>query len=141
MIRSPRRPLFPTLLVLLSLTAVAACSDDPAGPDEDPILGTWEATAFVGGGFDFVQLGMDLTITLSSDGMYDFEVTNDQVGICENTGDDCTDEGSFAYTGTTVTIDDEDEESAAFNYTINGSTMTWTGSIDTTAVTITWERQ
>ena len=134
------------LTLLLATLALAGCGDDddPAGPGADAILGSWQVTSFIAGPDDLVNDGMDLDIILNSGGEYLFEVMNDQAGVCgEPTGQDCTSTGSFAYTATTVTIDDDDPvDSVTFAYAITGSGnfMTWTGAIGGIPVEIALQR-
>lgn len=126
-----------------ALTGLAACGDDPASPgDQDPILATWNVTSFGTGEVDLIDDGMTLVITLGSDGMYTFQVTNDQADICGGVGgENCTTTGSFAHTATTVTINDDDpDDDTTFNYVVQGNTMTWTGTIGADPVVLTFTR-
>jgi hypothetical protein len=137
-----RTRVFPFLLLVLLAVSASCSSDDSSGPndDQDAILGTWHATGFTANGVDFVALGMDLTITLADNGMYTISVTDDQVGVCGDTTTDCENNGAFTYTSSQVTIDAGSADSTTFNYNISGSNMTWTGSIDSTPVTIQMSR-
>ncbi len=136
-----RLPFRGALALVLALGLVS-CSDDPAGNGNgNPLLGTWQATSFASADMDVIADGMSLRMTLSATGSYTFTVTNDLVGICEGQGgENCTSTGSYASTAGTVTIDDDDVDNVTFTSTINGNVMTWTGSIDGTAITIVWTR-
>lgn len=126
-----------------TLVGIAACGDDPASSGEqDAIIAAWNVTAFGDGEVDLIDAGMTLVVTLGADGMYAFQVTNDLAEICGGTGgENCTTTGSFAYTATTVTINDDDpEDSTMFTYAIQGNSMTWTGMIGAEPVVITFVR-
>lgn len=139
----PPLPL-PRFTILLALAAVAAtlpaCSgdDDPAGPggNQDAYVGTWTVTSFEAQGMDFIAEGMTLQATLTTS-TYSFTVTGDQVGVCGGTATSCTTNGDISATSSQITIDAGDPDAIAFNYTVSGSTMTWTGSIDGIPATIT----
>lgn len=137
-----RTRMFPLLLLSALVLSASCSSDDSSGPndDQDAILGTWHATGFTAGGVDFVALGMDLTMTLADNGTYTIDVTDDQVGVCGDTTTDCETNGPFTYTSSQVTIDAGTTDATTFSYTISGSTMSWTGSIDSTPVTIQMSR-
>jgi len=125
-----------TFLTIALLGALVGCGDDddPTGVAAD-LVGTWEVTRFQAVGFpDFVAAGMSLTITLTEDD-YTFTVTNDLVGICEGAAD-CTDSGTYGATSSQITLDPGTPDAITFNYEIQGSTMTWTGSIGGIPVTI-----
>jgi len=137
---------FAAAFAFATVVALGACGDDPAGPEADAILGSWQVTSFIFGEDDLVNDGMDLDVIFNSDGTYRFEVTNDQVNICDDdvTGLDCTEEGSFAYTATTVTFDDDvPEDSVTFTYSITGAGnnfMSWTTNIEGLAVEVALQR-
>ena len=85
---------------------------------------------------------MDLDVILNSGGTYRFEVTNDQLEICEGGVQDCQATGSYSYTATTVTIDDDvPADAVTFDYFISGGNfMTWTGTLNEEAVEIVMQR-
>lgn len=131
-----------TLFALAAvLTAVTACDDDdPVDEgDDETIVGTWQATSFVALGTDFIDEGMTLTVTFTEAGTYSADVTGDQVGIC-GTETDCTREGTYTATETSVTIDPGEEDEITVQYTISGSTMNWSGTIEGFAVTASLTR-
>lgn len=131
----------PAALALIAAMALAACGDDdPSGP-EATIIGEWDITGFVALGTDFIALGMDMDATLTEAGTFSIGVTNDQAEICEGEiGDSCSIDGDFTYTATTITINPGEEGEGTFDYTVSTSSMTWTGDIDGTPVTITFAR-
>ena len=132
---------FATALVFVSTALLTACDSDPVSPgDQEQILAVWGVTSFLSGDTDFIEEGMTLIVTLDEDGTYTFEVTNDQADVCGGAvGANCTTTGSFEYTATTVTIDDDDPQDATtFDYDIQGATMTWIGDIGGGDVVITF---
>lgn len=142
---SPARS--PHVTIALALTtlmaAATACdNEDILIPDGDvTIVGSWQATSFAGLGTDLIADGMTLSATLSASNTYTFDVTGDLAGICGDEGPDCSSETrSYTATDTEVTLDPGDEDEVTFAYDIQGTIMTWTGSIDGTPVVITWVR-
>jgi hypothetical protein len=133
-------------LAVLSLTVFStACSDDDddgTGPVDDPeaaLVGTWNATSFVGLGQDFVAQGMGVTLTLTSSNTYTLAVANDLIGACDP-DPNCSETGTYSATATQFTFDPGTVDSETFNYTIQGPTLTLTGSIDGTPVTIAFTK-
>lgn len=128
-------------LIALLLPIVACGDKDPTGPGADPILGTWQATSFIGEGNDVIAAGMTLRATFAANNTYTFVVTNDMVGVCsEDGGNNCTDSGPVSHTAAAVIIDAGTADATTFNYTITGNTMSWTGSIDGTPVSLAFTR-
>jgi hypothetical protein len=126
------------------LVSVVACSDDddPVGP-EASLVGTWQATSFnVTGLGDFIAAGMTLSTTFTNSGTFNFAVTGDLADLCGDQGPDCSAPGTYTATATqlTVTLDDDEEEDVTFGYSIQGSTMTWTGDIDGIPITVTFQK-
>ncbi len=140
MVRTSTPRLGTFLALATALVFATGCGDDNGtGPgNTDPVVATWQVSSFSDGTTDFITAGMSMKITLSSSDTYSFMVTNDQVGTCSgNIGSNCTSNGPYTHTSSQLTIDSGTQDAVTFNYTINGSTMTWTGTIDTTPVTIT----
>jgi len=128
-------------LVAVLLPVLASCSsddDDPVGTS-DPVVGTWNATSFMAFGQDVVAQGMGLSITLNANGTYSLSVTNDLIGACEP-ATSCTESGSYSSTSTQIVIDPGTADEETFSYSIQGSTMTLTGTIDAVPVTIVFTR-
>jgi len=130
----PRRAFLLAPLCALALTPiVSGCSDD-TGPSS-PLFATWNATSFTALGDDFIADGMTLRVTLSATGTYTLVVTGDLVGSCDP-GPNCTETGNYTYTATNITIDPGLADEVTFAYTIQGTTLTFTGSIGGNPVTI-----
>lgn len=127
-------------LALVAATLIACSDDELLAPNTASLVATWNATSFSALGSDFIDDGMDLHVTLTSGGSYTFTVTNDLVGICD-TEPDCTSSGSYTSTASQISLDAGTEDAITFNYSIQGSTMTWSGNIDSTPATITWAKQ
>lgn len=134
-----RRALLRTLCsaALLLIPALTACPDDETtAPDTtNPLVATWHITSFQAMGGDFIQQGMTFTFTFNEQGGCSLSVTGDLIGACD-VGTSCTTTGTWSSTSTTFTLDPGTEDEVVFNYTINGNTMTWTGSINGNAATV-----
>lgn len=141
---------FSVVLALVAFVAAfPACSGSDnnndngtgTGPSSDPAyVGVWDATSFSAFGMNAIDLGMELQAEFTTS-MYLLTVTNDQVGICDFAGtSDCTSSGDLSGTSSQVTFDPGTADAVTFNYTISGSTMTFTGSIDGTPVTIVFAK-
>ena len=127
------------LLAAVTFVPIAACSDDDDGTDPTSVLvGSWTFTSLSGLGQDFIALGMDLELELTSAETYTFTVTNDMVEFCDP-GPDCTVTGDYTATASTITLDPTDEPTT-FTWAISGNTMTWTGSIGGTPATAVMTR-
>jgi len=125
---------------VMLVPVATACSDDETDPTS-ALVGTWNATHFTGLGNDFIAAGMVLRLVLTSSHTYTITFTNDLIGACDGGVPNCTQTGDYESTATTITINPGDPEGeTVFTWTIQGTTMTWTGSIDGTAVTIVFAR-
>ncbi len=128
-----------SLLVIFAFAA--ACGSDSNGPNASALVGTWSVTSFaVQGQGDLIQQGTSITITLQSNDNYSIEITNDVAGLCD-TGTDCTLTGPYSSTSTTLTLDPGTMDDTAFDWSRSGTTLTLTGDIDGTAVTIIMQKQ
>lgn len=127
--------------VFVLVPVLSSCGDDSTEPEDTTLVGTWEAQSFTALGTDFIADGMGLTVTLEDGGMYTFEVSNDQIGICSDQSLDCSEGGQYMYTDTELTIDPGTPDEVTFGYTIQGSTMTWNGSIDSVPATVVFTKQ
>jgi len=128
----------PFLLFLLVLGN--ACSDSTSPKEEATVVGTWNATSFSALGTDLILDGMTLAATLQEDGTYSFAFTDDQIGAC-NPGPDCTSTGTYLVSGAPITLDQGTNDEVTFTYSLQGSGMTWSGSINAVPATITFSRQ
>lgn len=137
-----RRTTQPWILLAMAvlLPLAAACSDDETtGPAADPLIGAWQVTSFQAEGMDFIALGMTMRITLTAAKTYTVIVSGDLIGTCDPVAN-CTETGSYSSTSTQLTIDPGTADAVTFNYSITGATMTFTGDIDGTAVTIVLQK-
>ena len=126
---------------LVAAALVAGCGkDEPTGnTPASPLYGTWLAkNADTPQGDVIADGGMSLVATIGDAGSYSFNITDDQLGLC-NPGPDCTVTGTFTHTDNTVTIDFNGTD-ATVSYTVEGDTMTWLGTIDGEQVSITFNR-
>ncbi len=125
--------------VLLPLSI--SCGDDGTSPDENTVVGIWDALTFSALGTDLIADGMSLTVSLGEGESYTFAFRNDLVGACEP-GPNCTQAGTYELTGTNLSFDpfEGDPFSFAFSFQNSGSGMTWTGMIDGNPVTVTLEK-
>jgi hypothetical protein len=138
-LRELRRAASGALVVLVPvLVSCSSDDDEPAGPS-DPLVGTWNATSFVAGTDDVIALGMDLSIALSAAGTYTLTVTNDLIEACDGAAN-CTQTGSYTATSTQLTMDPGTVDTITFGYTIQGTTLTLSGNIDGTPVTVVLTR-
>ncbi|HMB71288.1 MAG TPA: hypothetical protein VKU85_18400 [bacterium] len=139
MLRNSRWTLL--LLAMLSIALLPACGDDgddsmgPGGSGA-AILGTWNATSFNAGGQDFVPMGLTVQLTFTAS-TYTIGITGDSGNLLCDMSSSCMDGGPFTYTATTITFDAGTVDETTLNYTISGSTLTLTGDIDGTALTVT----
>lgn len=127
------------VLLLLGLaTACSSSSDSSTNPQVDPLIGTWHVTSYsaVGVG-DVIQQGMTVTATFSANNSYSLAITGDKVGACTLPATSCTQSGTWSTSGNTISLTVDPTDVTTFTYSISGTTMTWTGSIDLVPVTIT----
>lgn len=117
---------------------VAGCSDDDETSPTSDLIGTWNVTSFVATDLgDLIDQGMTMEVELTNSSTYVITVTGDLVDICDP-GPDCTQNGNFSADQQTITID-PGVDAVTFNWVRNGDTMTWTGTIGGTPVTIILE--
>jgi hypothetical protein len=149
--RTPRSLLLAGLCVTATLApALSGCGSDGGGTGPNgggggtnPALhATWNATSFgVLGVGDLIANGMTMVVTLAPGGTYTISFTNDVVGLCDpDPGPDCTFTGTYSSTASTLTLDPGTIDETTFNYTIVGTTVTLTGTIDGAAVTIVLQK-
>ena len=123
-----------------------ACSENEStGPESNPLVGTWQVTAFEVLGFNKIQRGLLMRLTLSADGTYSVEIENDSFGYCAP-GPRCSATGRYSFTATQVRIDSArawwmgmgpgSEEEITFNYSMHGTTMMFTTDIEGTRTTL-----
>jgi hypothetical protein len=132
--RVRRSSLLAPLCAVALTSVVPGCSDDGTGPTS-PLVGTWNATSFTALGQNLIAQGMTLTLTLTAAGTYTLVVTGDVVDICDP-GPNCTLTGTYTSTATTITTDPGTADAQTFAYTIQGTTLTFTGSLSGVPATI-----
>lgn len=134
------------LMLTASLTVMTtACGDDSTEPEDLTLVGTWNATSFQALGTDLVADGLGLSVRITGTEtagsiVIDIENDVDQV-FCEDT-QDCEQNQTFTATATQITLDPAGEDEETFNYAITGggNTMTWSGTIDSTPILVTFQR-
>lgn len=137
---SHRSPLIVAFALAAALAPMgSACSSDGGNGPGDALIASWNATSFMVQGTDAIADGMSLVMTFESGGTYTLEFTNDQIGAC-NPGPDCTQTGTLEFTGSHFTLDAGTVDEVTLNYSIQGDTMTITGTIDAIPVTIVLTR-
>lgn len=138
---TPRALLLAGLCVSATVApAISGCGSDEGGTGpSSPLHASWNATSFVGQNTDLIANGMTVVMTLAPAGTYTFEFTNDLIGAC-TPGPDCTETGAYSYTSTLLTIDPGTPDETVFSYSIMGTTLTLTGTIEAIPVTITFEK-
>lgn len=142
---STRRAL-PAVMLSLAIGwgAVGCSSEETGGPSGagTAVIGSWNATTFIANSMDAIAAGMGLLFTFDNTGTYTFNITNDQLDLCDgNVGDSCSDTGDYDATGTQILLDPGTTDEATLNYTISGTTMTVTANIDGTSIAATFDRQ
>lgn len=129
-------------IALSSLLLTAGCGDDdPTGTgSSNPLVGTWNATSFVVGGFDLIDAGATFSLTLAAGGTESSTITGDtSMFFCETTVD-CTDSGTWTSTSTTLTFDPGTVDEFTVTYTISGSTLNFSGTIESTLLSGTFTK-
>ena len=130
------------LPVLLAVAVLACSEDSPAGPGggtPSALIGTWNATAFNALGQDLVAQGMGLTFTFDAQGAYSINITNDQANLCD-VGPNCSVSGTYSATGSQITLDPI-VDPVVLSYSIQGTTMTVSGTVDGIPITATFAKQ
>jgi hypothetical protein len=118
---------------------VIGCGDSVEAPPE--LVGTWNATALVVDGFDYVTEGMTLSFTFSSSGDYSYTVTNDGLEFCDIGVPNCSDSGNFDTAGSQITFDPGTTDEETFSYSISGGTLTVNATIDGSVFSFTFQKQ
>jgi len=128
------------LAIATLLPLAVGCSDkDSTGPDTNALVGTWNVTSFEAFGIDVIQFGMTMKFTFTAAETYSLVITGDAIGGCE-TSSDCTENGTYSATTTRITMDAGTPDEVTFNYSIQGTRLTFTGDIEGTPVTIVLQR-
>ena len=143
MVALHRQTIHSAILSLALTSAVAGCSSDEGGttPGVNPaVVGTWNATSFVVGPDDLIALGMGMSFVFNNDGTYSLNFTNDQGGLCDPGEVNCSESGTYTASDTQILLDAGTVDSATLNYTISGSTMTVTATIDGSDITVVLDK-
>jgi hypothetical protein len=128
------------LIMSASLVPVViGCSDGAVEPPAG-LVGTWNATSLVVDGVNLMDEGMTLSFTFSNDSEYSYSVTNDALDFCDLVAN-CSDSGDFSATGSQITFDPGTVDAETFSWSIVGSTLTVTATIEGSLFTFTFERQ
>jgi len=136
------------LVAALAATSivVAGCSSDntPTGgggaPPPPALVATWNATSLTAGGQDLTAMGVTLSFTFNNDNTYSFTAANDPGNIFCDTGANCTDGGIYSATGSGITFDPGTVDEVSLGYTISGTTLTATGTLDGNTVTFVFQK-
>ena len=129
-----------TLIVCAGLIyGVSGCGETIEAPPE--LVGTWNATALVVDGLDYVTQGMTLRYTLSNNGDYSYTVTNDLLGWCDFGVSNCSDSGNFETAGSQITFDGGTQWEETYSWSITSGTLTISATIDGGQYSFTFEKQ
>ena len=114
-------------VALVTLPLVVGCGDDDAtGTNGNGLVGSWRATSIL---IDDVEIlagtSLSVTTTLRADGTYSQSVSGDTDHLFCDATTSCSENGTYIYTSTTLTICDPGCDEAG-TYTISGDTMTYT---------------
>ncbi len=140
MFARPRTRPWKHLAMAVLFPLAAACSDSgTTGPAEERLVGTWDVTSFQVLGVDVIGQGMTMQLTFTAGKTYTIVITDDVIDACE-AATECTETGSYSSTSTRITMDPGTADEVTFDYSINGTTMTFTGDIDDIPVTLVLRR-
>ena len=120
---------------------ISACgSDGGSGPNTNVLVASWNATSFTALGQDFIANGMGLVLTLNQGGTYSIAVTGDQGDLICSPGPTCTQTGDYSSTSTVLTFDPGTPDAVSFNWSLQGTTLTLTGSISGNPATMVLQK-
>jgi hypothetical protein len=135
-LQTVRRSAYVLLSALIPLAI--GCGDGVEPPPG--LVGTWDATSLVVDGFDLMDEGMTLSFTFTSGGEYSYVVTGDLLDFCDP-GPNCSDGGDIEATGSQVTFDPGTIDEETFSYSIVGTTLTVSGTVDGFTINWTFEKR
>ncbi len=133
-------------VALAFVPLTAGCGGDDGEPtggngQADPLLGTWTATSFVVDGLDIIPGGTSISFSLISGGSYTLSVTNDnQTTFLCGGSFNCSDSGDFTSTSSTIVFDPGTVDEFSLNYTLSGTTLTVSGSVEGQSVSGTFQK-
>lgn len=114
----------------------------PTGPNgqTNALVGTWNATSFMAMSTDFIAAGLSMSFTFASDGTYSFTVSGDTLGVFCTGTTSCTNLGTWDTSGGTLTLDRGTSDETSVSYSISGSTLSVSGTIESTPFTATFQK-
>ena len=127
-----RRTVPAAVLTLVLGLGIAGCSSDDGGttPGTNPVVGTWNATSLsIQGGPDLIAQGMGYSIVFNSDDTFVSTTTNDMAGFCDMVSN-CLDSGDYTASDTQIILDAGTSDAFTVNYSISGTTMTLTFTLN-----------
>jgi hypothetical protein len=140
------------VLLLALLVGVLGCggddnpADSGAGSDGSELAGSWTATSFTADGNDGIDLGMLVTMTFAVSssssalravsGTWTVDIANDVMDLCDS-GPDCISSGAFEVVDGSLVFDPGTQDELTWAYSVTGTTLSMSASIDGTAVVIT----
>lgn len=136
-LQTVRRSAYVLLTAFIPLTI--GCGDGVEPPPG--LVGTWDATSLVVDGFDLMDDGMTLSFTFTSGGEYSYVVTGDLLDFCNPGQSACSDGGDIEATGSQITFDPGTIDEETFSYSIVGTTLTVSATIDGSTFMFTFEKR
>ncbi len=137
---APIRALTQFVAIAAAASVLSGC-DDSTSPRASGLVGTWKAESVTALATDFIAAGMALSATLTDGGGYTLNVANDASGFFCETGTDCIPSGTYTHTDTQITFDPGEATALTFTYSIQGSTMLFSGVIGGATASLTFTRQ
>jgi hypothetical protein len=117
---------------------VVGCGEDNVVDSNLELLGTWNATVLLVDGVDLIDEGMTLSFTFNANGEYSYSVTGDLLEFCQAVTA-CSDDGDFTATSSQFTLDPGTLDEVVLAYSVTGSTLTVTGTVD--GIVLAWTFQ
>ncbi len=138
MIALRRRTISAAILTLALGWTVAGCSSDEGGTTpgvNSAVVGTWNATSFIVWGTDLIP-PLIMSLVLNGNGAYSLNFSNDQGDLCDAGQTSCGETGTYKASNTQIILDAGSVDEATLNYSIVGTTMTVTATIDASSFVI-----
>ena len=93
--------------------------------DENLFVGSWTATSIIRDGVEIlVETDLSLNLTFRSDLTFSESVSGDTGHLFCDDATDCTDDGTYVFTSTLLSICDPQCDEVILEYTISGNTLT-----------------
>ena len=136
-----RRTIPAAVLTLALGWGIAGCSSDEATTGTgtgtgtgNAVVGTWNATSLhAQGGMNLIAQGMAFSLVFNSNGTFAHTTTNDMAGFCDPGMANCGDSGPYTASDRQFTLDAGTSDAITFDYSIAGTRMTITGTVNGTA--------